>query len=124
MKGMPSLKSVIRDMQRPKREPSPLDAIPLTGSIEEDSKVELTELQKGYDKRRTEEATRFRLSTDSEYWCAICFSSREQKEAFLSALGLLSIGDKYLDGYKVAEKLNVKLPPVIFSNNERKFSAM
>lgn len=49
---------------------------------------------------------------DSEYWCAFAFESRDQKEAFLQALGLLELGDKYLDGRAVAEKLGVNLSGV------------
>jgi hypothetical protein len=93
---------------------SPLDNVPLKGNIEEDSLVELTELQKGFQDRSKQENDRFKLSTDSEYWCCICFSSREQKEHFLKQTNLLEIGDKYLDGYKVAKKFNIELPKVKF----------
>jgi len=47
---------------------------------------------------------------DSEYWFCVCFTSREQKEAFLRAAGLYAHGDKYLSGYVVAEKLGIELP--------------
>ena len=111
---MPTLKSIMAQMAKPKVEKSPLDDIPRAGDVETDSKAELTELQKGFAKRRQEEAKRRELATDSEYWCCLCFSSREQKEAFLQQTGLLPIGDKYLDGYKVAEKFGVNLPEVEF----------
>ncbi|MFT3791522.1 MAG: hypothetical protein QM741_10665 [Rudaea sp.] len=53
---------------------------------------------------------RFVAATDSEYWACLCFQNREQKEAFLSALGILDIGDKYLDGPLVAKRLGIELP--------------
>ena len=115
MKGMPSLKSVIANMQRAKEvAESPLAALPLKGDVEVDAREELTELQKGFAQRRHEESRRRELATDSEYWFAVCFSSREQKEHFLKALNLIADGDKYLDGYKVAEKFGVVLPKVKF----------
>ncbi len=55
------------------------------------------------------EDQRFWDAVDSEYWFAICFQTREQKEEFLKKLGLFEIGDKYLDGMKVAKKLGVTL---------------
>jgi len=93
---------------------SPLDEIPLKGNVEIDAKEELNAIQQGFADRRKQESDRFRLATDSEYWACICFSSREQKEHFLKALDLIGIGDKYLDGYKVAKKFGVVLPDVKF----------
>jgi len=47
---------------------------------------------------------------DSEFWIAICFQNREQKEEFLRLLKIpRPLGDKYLDGMKVAKVLGVEL---------------
>ncbi len=81
-----------------------------TGNPELDSAADLDAVQQGFRNRAKQESDRFALATDSEYWAAICFQTREQKEAFLSALKLLEFGDKYLDGRLVAERLGVKLP--------------
>lgn len=51
------------------------------------------------------------FANDTEYWCAIVFETREQKDAFLEALKLSRIGDKYLNGLRVAEAIGVSLPP-------------
>lgn len=83
---------------------------------EETSKEELTELQKGFKDRAKKEDERFVEATDSEYWIAVCFQTRDMKEEFLTKTGLLDYGDKYLDGMQVAAKLGVTLespvPPV------------
>lgn len=71
---------------------------------------DLNELQSGFRKRALDEAKRFRLATDSEYWCCVCFQTREQKEAFLKALDLLKYHDKYIDGQLLAKQLNIALP--------------
>lgn len=83
----------------------------VTGNAETDSEAELDAVQAGFRQRARDEGKRFELATDSEYWACICFQTREQKEAFLSALKLLPFGDKYLDGQLVADQLGVKLPP-------------
>ncbi|WP_240690694.1 hypothetical protein [Amycolatopsis sp. CFH S0078] len=90
-------------------EPDPLENVEYTGDLPEDSRRELTALQRGFRDRAKREAERFRLATDSEYWIAVCFKSREDKERFLRAAGLLAIGDKYMDGYAVARVLGVPM---------------
>ena len=81
-----------------------------TGSAEVDSAADLDAVQEGFRKRAHDEGKRFALATDTEYWSCICFQTREQKEAFLSALGVLKYGDKYLDGALVAKALGIDLP--------------
>lgn len=81
-----------------------------TGDAEVDSAADLSALQVGFRKRAKDEGKRFEQATDTEYWACLCFQTREQKEAFLKALNLLTIGDKYLDGQEVAKVLGVELP--------------
>ena len=51
------------------------------------------------------------LANDSEYWCALVFETREQKEAFLEAMKLAKLGDKYINGLAAARIMGIKLPP-------------
>ncbi|EGY53133.1 hypothetical protein [Neisseria shayeganii] len=81
-----------------------------TGNPEVDSKADLDAVQQGFRDRIKNESNRFELATDSEYWFAACFQTREQKEAFLKAIDLLAHGDKYIDGRLLAEKLGITLP--------------
>ena len=95
-----------------KRNPPPqMVAMPdPTGDTEVDAKADLDAVAKGFRERAKAEARRFELATDSEYWCCLCFQTREQKEAFLGALNLLLHGDKYIDGRVVAQQLGIALP--------------
>jgi hypothetical protein len=90
-------------------EPDPLADVEYTGDLEQDAIVELDALEAAFRDRRRQEDRRFKQATDSEFWVAVCFASRQQKEAFLARAGLAEIGDKYLDGVRVAEKLGVDL---------------
>ena len=81
-----------------------------TGDAEADSAADLDAVQAGFRKRAKDEGKRFALATDTEYWSCICFQTREQKEAFLAAIGVLQYGDKYLDGELVAKALGIELP--------------
>jgi hypothetical protein len=71
---------------------------------------DMNALENGFKKRAKDEHRRFALATDTEYWACLCFQTREQKEAFLKALKLIHLGDKYLDGQDVASVLGVTLP--------------
>lgn len=81
-----------------------------TGNPEIDSKADLDEVQASFRERIKTENSRFQNTTDSEYWFAMCFQSREQKDAFLRAMDLFLIGDKYLDGVEVARQLGIDIP--------------
>lgn len=98
----PDMAALLAGPQEPLADP--LADTEYTGSLEEDAEAELTELQKSYRARAKQEAQRFKNATDSEYWVAVCFKTRADKERFLRNLGLDSLGDKYIDGHR-AEKL-------------------
>lgn len=90
-------------------EPDPLATVAYSGNLAQDAAAEFTALEQGYRDRAKAEADRFKRATDSEYWVAVCFTTREEKEAFLRAAGLAHLGDKYLDGRQVAAALDVDI---------------
>ena len=92
-----------------KAAPDPLADVEYSGDLQADAAVELDAMQQAYRDRAKAEADRFRNATDSEYWVAVCFKTRADKEAFLRAARLLHLGDKYLDGYGVASALGVEI---------------
>jgi hypothetical protein len=72
-------------------------------------KEEMSETLKKFKAQKAEEQKTFYENVDSEYWIAICFQSRDQKEAFLEKAGLMQYGDKYLDGMDVAEHMGINI---------------
>ena len=62
-------------------------------------------------------------AVDSEYWVAICFQSRAQKEAFIKGMGLSLYGDKYLDGARIASKFGIVLPTALASKPLKKLDS-
>src|SRR5262245_44917431 len=73
-------------------------------------RADLDDVIREFRDRAEEERRRFEAATDSEYWCALVFETRAQKEAFLQAMGWLALGDKYLDGVLIARQEGVELP--------------
>lgn len=89
----------------------PLAGVEYSGDLEKDSAAEFGALTVAYRERAKAEADRFTNATDSEFWFAVCFKTREEKEAFLKAAGvkLKLMGDKYLDGRQLAAVLGIKI---------------
>lgn len=83
--------------------------------VETDADDEQSEVLTGFRQRAKRDDNRYWDAVDSEFWVAVCFQSREQKEEFLTKVGLIADGDKYLDGMLVAEKLGVILETPIES---------
>ena len=101
--------------------PNPLDTVDYSaGDPEASSQEEASALLDGFRERANREAERFTLATDSEFWFAIGFQSREQKEAFMAAMQWLGYGDKYLNGCHIAEDSGIKLPQVKLSDPTKK----
>lgn len=88
------------------------DAPPMTpDSVEAEALAEVSEVLAGFKGRADREEQRYEDATDSEYWVALCFQTRAQKEEFLDKVGWSRDlhGDKYLDGMLMAETLGVEL---------------
>lgn len=57
---------------------------------------------------RKKQAEAVERSNDSEFWCAVYFQTREQKEAFINHSGIKQ--DKYVDGQTAAAAMGIALP--------------
>ncbi|MEI2416203.1 hypothetical protein V8Z80_08465 [Orrella sp. JC864] len=91
-----------------------------TGDAELDSLADLDEMKRGFRERAKLESSRFMNVTDSEYWFAVCFQTREQKERFLQAMNWIQFGDKYLPGGEIAKLHGIDLPEANFGKTEPK----
>lgn len=100
------------DRDRPAR-PGRRDARevqPLEGEdVEAVALEEASEVLTAFRSAASREDQRFLDATDSEYWVAVCFQTREQKEEFLRKALIAHLGDKYLDGMKVAQVMGIEL---------------
>ena len=73
--------------------------------------TQVSEALDAFRARAKNEAARYRDATDSEYWVAIAFATRAEKDAFIAELGIgfpLIPGtrpDKYLNGKRVLERI-------------------
>lgn len=97
---------------RAKLPENPLDTMVYTGNPEKDAlkQTELTLEALQNKERKKALREKLRVTTDSEFWCALCFETREQKDAFLQGVGVYEDGDKYIDGAAFARRLGIQLP--------------
>lgn len=93
------------------RPADPLADVEPSDSLEQAAASEVAAIESAYVTRRRNEDRRKRDATDSEYWFAVAFSSRADKESFLASIGagVDTYGDKYLNGYALAALLGVEV---------------
>jgi hypothetical protein len=89
--------------------PDPLADVEYTGDLATDSYAELVALAAAIQ-AADERAERGRLLTDSPHWVVLWFPLRAHKDAFLKAVNMLAFGDKYIDGHRLADVLDIELP--------------
>jgi hypothetical protein len=83
-----------------------------------DSDDETTPDLAAFRDRNRAEQQRFKDATDTECWVAITFKSRADKDAFIAEFGLIdhplipgTPGNKYVNGYSLAEHLRRRSTP-------------
>lgn len=78
-----------------------------TGTTEADTKKDLDAVQKAFKQQKEQ----FKIITGTGYYFCVCFESTQQKAEFLAAIGLAAqtVEGMYLDGFKLADKMGVKL---------------
>lgn len=94
----------------------PVEEINSLADLEEETLSELGEVEKSFRERMKNENKRFRDMCDTEYWCCVCFTSREQKEEFLQKIGM-ETDLKYIDGHEMAKafRKSLKTPDLEFA---------
>lgn len=91
--------------------PNPLESIQYEpdDTLETASAREVTAVAESFRARAARDQERYRLATDTEFWVALCFKSRQEKDLFLARAGLDGLGDKYIDGAALARRLGIDL---------------
>lgn len=100
------------------RNPQPVenpleDAVDLTGNLEQDiaasNEAMLAAMKnKEWQKRLHEQ---MQTTCDSAFWVALCFETREQKNAFWKAMNMpYNCSQQYVDGVAVAKAMGIELP--------------
>lgn len=79
--------------------------------LDEQCQEEVGELEKAFRGRMDKEKARFKDATDSEFHFCVYFPDRAAKEKFLRDFNLAKLGDKFLDGRKVAQVLHGRQNP-------------
>ena len=89
---------------------NPLADVDYQGDIAHDTKEEEGAMLKHLKEAGKVEKRRYDVAVDSEFWFAVYFQSREQKDAFLTAMNWLKYGNKYLNGLQLADLQGILIP--------------
>lgn len=90
--------------------PDPFEGVEFPDDLEEATKVEVGIIEDLLRKGTPEKwLKRHGRVDDYPNWFLVAFPSREEKDHFLRVAQLDHIGNKYMDGYKVAKALGLKL---------------
>jgi len=91
---------------------NPLAVMSSSDDLEADADAEVGAMAAAIADEKKLRRDAYRTLVDPDFWFAVCFQSREQKEAFLTAVGWLDHGSRYLDGLWIAKRLGVDVQPI------------
>ncbi len=86
----------------------PYADVEYTGDPEADTAAELDEYQKACKENIRNYSKTIEGVFDSEFFLCVCFQNRDAKEDFLKEFHLEDLGDKYIDGGKLAKIMRKK----------------
>ena len=92
--------------------PSPLDTLDYPGDLEGDVSAEMGAVESFIKEERLQERERWRLMTDTNFYCCLVFQSEQQRDDFLAQVGWADLGPRYLNGLAVAQRLGVPIAPI------------
>jgi hypothetical protein len=96
----------------PSDEPVGLAGVDYTGKPSIDSEAEFSEVLRQFKARDSREQSRQDDADDAEYFVVLVFQSKTQREAFVEHVGEDGPDHQYVDGIRVAEKLDIPIPEV------------
>lgn len=97
----------VKEVKQPK--PIPVE---FTGNAEEDGKLETEYVLGEFRKRMNREQARKDYTDDAEFFAVVIFQSKDQRDAFVDAIGGSDIdGDnQFVDGVALAKAWGVEIP--------------
>lgn len=115
-----------RGMQWPKLETlwnpidDPLAAFDPTGDQEDNANQIMVRVEGAFIEDEGRKLDEYRTMVDPEFYVVVCFQSYEQKMDFLAKAGFADLGEKYIDGLKVAKRMGLDVPPIPLPTKEPK----
>ena len=86
--------------------------VEFTGNAEEDAKLETEYVLGEFRKRMNREVARKEYTDDAEFFSVVVFQSKEQRDAFVEAIGGANIDDdnQFVDGVALAKRWKIDIP--------------
>lgn len=86
--------------------------VEFTGNAEEDGKLETEYVLGEFRKRMNREQARKDYTDDAEFFTVVVFQSKDQRDAFVDAIGGANIDDdnQFVDGIALAKTWKIEIP--------------
>jgi len=92
---------------------SPFDSDPtLAQGLEADADEEVSAALQAVLDERAERRDAYRITNDQDYYLVLCFQCEGQKQEFLEKARWTGLGERFLDGLKVARLMGVDIQPI------------
>lgn len=80
--------------------------------LERSANAEMSEILKQIIEDKKALQDRFRVARDPDYWVALCFQSREQRDEFLEKTGWGESGTRFLNGLDISRRVGAEISPI------------
>lgn len=103
----------------------PFDGLDTTGDPEADGDNLVNLARQEFIENEEARLDAYRTMIDPEFYLVVCFQSREQVDEFLEKSGLesLGVGNKFVDGLRVARHFGVDVQPIALPTKKPKLMA-
>jgi hypothetical protein len=92
---------------------NPFDVDPtLTQGLEGDADEEVSAALQAVLDERSGRRDAYRVTNDQNYYCVLCFQSEGQKKEFLDRAGWSGLGERLIDGLRLARLMGVDIDPI------------
>jgi hypothetical protein len=108
-KVLKSKNGTVRESREVKVKEIPVE---FTGNAEEDGKLETEYVLGEFRKRMNREQARKDYTDDAEFFTVVVFQSKDQRDAFVDAIGGANIDDdnQFVDGIALAKTWKIEIP--------------
>lgn len=92
---------------------NPLDAVDYPDTnAEANAEVEISEALKRIKAEKKVRRDTFRVMTDPNFYIVVCFQSADQRDDFIAKAGWHDLGEPFVDGLIVADRMGVDIEPI------------
>ncbi len=88
------------------------DGVEFSADLEENADAVMGRVKEVFIENEQQKLDDYRTMLNPYFYAVVIFQSEEQKREFLRLAGWLDLGELYIDGLKVAQRMGLDVPPI------------